>query len=81
MRLFCIAVMNPVHSIGATSALASISPAVLTATTNPGQYVPFRSNRSITCRSRFIDFTGPYVMHCHILAHEDLGMMQGVTVT
>jgi FtsP/CotA-like multicopper oxidase with cupredoxin domain len=36
---------------------------------------------SITFRSRFIDFTGPYVMHCHMLAHEDLGMMQGVTVT
>lgn len=36
---------------------------------------------SITFRSRFKDFTGPYVMHCHMLAHEDLGMMQGVTVT
>lgn len=36
---------------------------------------------SITFRSRFRDFTGPYVMHCHMLAHEDLGMMQGVTVT
>jgi FtsP/CotA-like multicopper oxidase with cupredoxin domain len=36
---------------------------------------------SITFRSRFSDFTGPYVMHCHMLAHEDLGMMQGVTVT
>lgn len=36
---------------------------------------------SITFRSRFRDFSGPYVMHCHMLAHEDLGMMQGVTVT
>lgn len=36
---------------------------------------------SITFRSRFNDFKGPYVMHCHMLAHEDLGMMQGVTVT
>ncbi len=36
---------------------------------------------SITFRSRFRDFTGPYVMHCHMLAHEDLGMMQGVTVS
>lgn len=36
---------------------------------------------SITFRSRFKDFTGPYVMHCHMLAHEDMGMMQGVTVT
>jgi len=39
------------------------------------------SPTSITFRSRFRDFTGPYVMHCHMLAHEDLGMMQGVTVT
>ena len=29
-----------------------------------------------TMRSRFVDFTGQYVQHCHILAHEDRGMMQ-----
>jgi FtsP/CotA-like multicopper oxidase with cupredoxin domain len=29
-----------------------------------------------TMRSRFVDFTGVYVQHCHILAHEDRGMMQ-----
>lgn len=27
-------------------------------------------------RTRFVDFTGMYVQHCHILAHEDRGMMQ-----
>jgi FtsP/CotA-like multicopper oxidase with cupredoxin domain len=27
-------------------------------------------------RSRFVDFTGRFVEHCHILAHEDRGMMQ-----
>src|SRR5205814_3916835 len=26
-------------------------------------------------RSRFVDYSGFYVIHCHILAHEDLGMM------
>jgi FtsP/CotA-like multicopper oxidase with cupredoxin domain len=26
--------------------------------------------------SRFVDFTGIYVLHCHILGHEDRGMMQ-----
>jgi FtsP/CotA-like multicopper oxidase with cupredoxin domain len=26
-------------------------------------------------RSRFVDYPGNYVMHCHILAHEDRGMM------
>jgi FtsP/CotA-like multicopper oxidase with cupredoxin domain len=31
-------------------------------------------------RSRFVDFAGYYVMHCHILAHEDRGMMTIVEV-
>jgi FtsP/CotA-like multicopper oxidase with cupredoxin domain len=35
---------------------------------------------SFTFRMRFIHFTGRYVMHCHMLVHEDMGMMQGVTV-
>ena len=35
---------------------------------------------SVTVRSRFLDFRGAYVMHCHMLAHEDMGMMQTVEV-
>ena len=31
-------------------------------------------------RTRFADFTGSYVVHCHILIHEDRGMMQLVEV-
>jgi FtsP/CotA-like multicopper oxidase with cupredoxin domain len=31
-------------------------------------------------RSRFVDFSGYYVIHCHILAHEDRGMMTVVEV-
>ncbi|MEJ0074496.1 MAG: multicopper oxidase domain-containing protein [Alphaproteobacteria bacterium] len=31
-------------------------------------------------RSRFVDYTGVYVLHCHILAHEDRGMMTIVEV-
>jgi len=31
-------------------------------------------------RSRFVDFPGLYVMHCHILIHEDRGMMFSVEV-
>ncbi|MEP6632478.1 MAG: multicopper oxidase domain-containing protein, partial [Lapillicoccus sp.] len=30
----------------------------------------------IVIRHRFLDFTGKFVMHCHILFHEDHGMMQ-----
>ena len=33
-----------------------------------------------TMRSRFADFPGQYVLHCHILIHEDRGMMQLVSV-
>lgn len=31
-------------------------------------------------RSRFVDWTGQYVLHCHILIHEDRGMMQLIQV-
>ena len=36
--------------------------------------------KSITFRMRFTDFAGPYLMHCQMLAHSDLGMIQRVTV-
>jgi FtsP/CotA-like multicopper oxidase with cupredoxin domain len=32
-------------------------------------------------RSRFVDYPGSYVFHCHILIHEDRGMMFTVEVT
>jgi FtsP/CotA-like multicopper oxidase with cupredoxin domain len=31
-------------------------------------------------RSRFVDYPGLFVIHCHILAHEDRGMMMVVEV-
>jgi L-ascorbate oxidase len=31
-------------------------------------------------RTRFVDYTGAYVLHCHILIHEDRGMMQLIEV-
>jgi FtsP/CotA-like multicopper oxidase with cupredoxin domain len=31
-------------------------------------------------RTRFVDYSGEYVLHCHILAHEDRGMMAIVQV-
>ncbi|MGK4008326.1 multicopper oxidase domain-containing protein [Sorangium sp. So ce1036] len=36
---------------------------------------------TLTFLSRFLHFKGPYVLHCHILEHEDEGMMQIVEVT
>jgi len=48
---------------------------------NPtGPNSPGQGNTSITFRMRFLHYTGRYVMHCHMLVHEDMGMMQGVTV-
>ena len=35
---------------------------------------------SVTVRQRFPDFTGMFVLHCHVLVHEDIGMMQLVNV-
>jgi len=35
---------------------------------------------SITFRMRFADFTGPFLMHCQMLQHSDLGMIQRITV-
>jgi len=37
-------------------------------------------NGSMTFRSRFLDFTGRFVLHCHMMNHEELGMMQVVEV-
>jgi FtsP/CotA-like multicopper oxidase with cupredoxin domain len=35
---------------------------------------------SLTIRHRFLDYTGVFVMHCHLLFHEDHGMMELVEV-
>jgi FtsP/CotA-like multicopper oxidase with cupredoxin domain len=37
-------------------------------------------NGYLKIRSRFVDFWGAYVLHCHILIHEDRGMMKIVSV-
>ncbi len=37
-------------------------------------------NGSATIRTRFDDYTGTYVMHCHRLNHEDNGLMMTVNV-
>jgi Multicopper oxidase len=35
---------------------------------------------SITVRSRYSRFEGDFVLHCHILGHEDQGMMEWVRI-
>ncbi len=35
---------------------------------------------SLTFRTRFEDFTGLFMLHCHMMNHEELGMMQTVEV-
>ncbi len=54
--------------------VVAIPPAVMSAdgkTIAPGR---------VRIRHTFVDFPGTYVLHCHILAHEDRGMMQLVRV-
>ena len=43
--------------------------------------VPRPVGGTVRIRLRFRDFTGAFVYHCHILAHEDAGMMGIVDVT
>ncbi len=38
--------------------------------------VPVPHGGSITIRTRFLDFSGRTVLHCHMINHEELGMMQ-----
>jgi len=40
-----------------------------------------RNGGRVVFRSRFEDFVGTWVNHCHILQHEDNGMMQAVECT
>ncbi|HEX5498443.1 MAG TPA: multicopper oxidase domain-containing protein, partial [Thermomicrobiales bacterium] len=40
-----------------------------------------RNGGRVVFRSRFPDYVGTFVNHCHILLHEDHGMMQAVEVT
>jgi FtsP/CotA-like multicopper oxidase with cupredoxin domain len=42
--------------------------------------VSLPTERSVKIRSRFLDFPGRFLLHCHILLHSDLGMMQNVEV-
>src|SRR5262249_9121368 len=37
-------------------------------------------NKPVTIRMRYLDFPGKTVLHCHNLAHEDLGMMQNIEI-
>lgn len=35
---------------------------------------------SLTFRTRFLDYTGRTVLHCHMMNHEELGMMQVIDI-
>ena len=41
---------------------------------------PIPANGEVVIRTKYTDFDGKYVLHCHILFHEDHGMMQVVEV-
>jgi len=50
----------------------------------PASAIPAGATKAVPghvkIRSRFVDFPGKFVLHCHILGHEDRGMMQLVEV-
>lgn len=39
-----------------------------------------KNGGNVVIRNPFADFTGEFVFHCHIVGHEDAGMMQSVEV-
>ena len=39
-----------------------------------------RKSGALTFRSRFLDYTGIFMLHCHMMNHEEMGMMQTVEV-
>ncbi|MEX3959461.1 multicopper oxidase family protein [Trinickia sp. EG282A] len=39
-----------------------------------------KAGYTVVMRTHYEDFTGEFVMHCHILDHEDAGMMQNVEI-
>ena len=39
-----------------------------------------RKGGQVVFRSRFLDYTGVYMLHCHMMNHEEMGMMQTVEV-
>ncbi|BAZ33445.1 multicopper oxidase, types 2 and 3 [Cylindrospermum sp. NIES-4074] len=39
-----------------------------------------KANEPVTIRSRYEDFDGDFLLHCHILDHEDQGMMKLVSI-
>lgn len=47
---------------------------------SPQDNVSILPNGSVKMRMRFTDFTGKVVFHCHVLYHEDHGMMSVVEV-
>jgi len=40
---------------------------------------PAKGGRTVI-RSRFLDYTGVFMLHCHMMNHEEMGMMQAVEV-
>ena len=39
-----------------------------------------RQGGSVVLRSRLLDYTGVFMLHCHMMNHEEMGMMQAIEV-
>jgi FtsP/CotA-like multicopper oxidase with cupredoxin domain len=39
-----------------------------------------RKGGTLTFRSRFLDYTGIFMLYCHMMNHEEMGMMQTVKI-
>jgi FtsP/CotA-like multicopper oxidase with cupredoxin domain len=72
--------VNPFQVVEIMNPAVSKSPITLPSPWVWWDVVAIPPSGYIKILSRFVDFTGAYVLHCHILGHEDRGMMQLVQV-
>lgn len=74
--------IHPFQVVATSDGLISGDPNMVLAEMGPTwlDTVAIPPGGSVTVRQRFPDFPGLFVQHCHILVHEDIGMMQLVNV-
>ena len=74
------AVMRNPTRISPTTTSTMSGGATMKTTRGPSAAVNLPPRSSVVIRIPFLDFTGKFVYHCHILAHEDFGMISVIEV-
>ena len=78
-KLLAMPTTSTSTSTPSRSPRSTASPSTSRSGVTPGSS-PATPADSFTFEHNFDDFTGKFVEHCHVLAHEDLGMMEALEV-